>query len=151
MRRYWVIVLGDEESVAWVLRESAMAWTRVSSSRTKLMEVGDMAVLFVSRSAYHNPARDESQLVAVATVTTRPSVLDVPVIVGGRPFDIHCNLRITDRLPERDGVPVKALIDQLGFVKNKRNWGLHFRSSLMEVPKQDFETMADRVRKAATP
>ncbi len=36
-------------------------------------------------------------------------------------------------------VPIKPLIEELSFIKNKKSWGYVFRFGFIEIPKEDFE------------
>ena len=42
--------------------------------------------------------------------------------------------------------PIRPLIDQLTFIKNKQRWGYVFRFGLFEIPERDFEL----IRRAMT-
>jgi hypothetical protein len=148
--RYWVLVLGEQEGVAWVLDQSRMAWTEATSARADRVRVGDMCVLYVTRGAYHNPTRDEGQLIALARVSSRPSRLARPLVIAGKKFVTACDLRLTNLLPQREGVSVRPLVEKLSFVRRKDVWGQYFRSALIEVSSEDFEVMAEPVRAAAS-
>ncbi len=54
--------------------------------------------------------------------------------------------RDADYLPcnEVDALP---LIPELSFIRNKQAWGYVFRFGLLEVPKQDFETISRKMTK----
>ena len=39
-------------------------------------------------------------------------------------------------------VPIKPMLEFLSFVKNPRYWGMAFRRSLFQIPKDDFELIA---------
>jgi hypothetical protein len=148
--RNWVLVLSEQEGVAWVLDHSRMAWTEASSGRADRVRVGDMCVLYVTRGAYHNPTRDEGQLVALARVSSRPSRLARLVVIADKTFVTGCDLRLTNLLPQREGVSIRPLVEKLSFVKRKDIWGQYFRSALIEVSPEDFEVMAQAVRSAAS-
>ena len=36
-------------------------------------------------------------------------------------------------------VPIAGLIDDLSFIKNKRNWGLHFQGGIIRVSENDYQ------------
>jgi len=46
--------------------------------------------------------------------------------------------------PCRD-VPIRPLIDELGFIHNKRHWGAVFRYGLLEISEADFRLIAGRM------
>jgi hypothetical protein len=39
--------------------------------------------------------------------------------------------------------PIQPLIERLSFIKNKKNWGYRFRFGQVEIPKKDFELIAN--------
>jgi predicted RNA-binding protein len=39
-------------------------------------------------------------------------------------------------------VPIRPLIEQLAFIKDKSKWGVAFRFGHIEIPKEDFELIA---------
>ncbi len=51
-------------------------------------------ILYVARGAFHNPTRDESQLIGVAEVTTPVRRFRRPLELAGRRFVCGCDLRI---------------------------------------------------------
>ncbi len=38
--------------------------------------------------------------------------------------------------------PMRSLLDNLTFIKNKQSWGYVFRFGLLEIPEPDFKTIA---------
>lgn len=145
----WVVVLAEAEGLRWVLERSRMAWTEASARRATQIRPGDVLVLYVARGAYHNPTRDESQLLGLAEVVSPVARLRRPVELAGRRFVVGCDLRFEVLLPERGGVPVRSLVDRLSFVRRKDAWGQYFRSGLVRVPAADLEVLAGAVRQGA--
>ena len=93
-RNYWVAVLSEAEGLRWVLKNSRMAWTEGSSSRAIRIQPGDGLLLYVARGAFHNPTRDESQLIGVAEVIGPVSKFKTPMMLAGRRFVVGCQLRM---------------------------------------------------------
>lgn len=125
-----------------------MAWTGASAPRAAAIEPGDRMILYVARGAFHNPTRDESQLIGLAEVTSPVRRFRRPLRLAGRRFVCGCDLRIEIALPERHGVPVRPLVDRLSFVKRKDAWGQYFRSGLVEVPHRDARFLEAQLRMA---
>jgi hypothetical protein len=42
--------------------------------------------------------------------------------------------------------PIRPLLDHLSFIKNKQSWGYVFRFGLIEIPKSDFEVVAEAMK-----
>ena len=45
-------------------------------------------------------------------------------------------------------VPIRPLIEQLSFIKNKMHWGAPFRFGFLEIDKHDFSLIAKRMTSA---
>jgi hypothetical protein len=43
---------------------------------------------------------------------------------------------------EASDVPIRPLLEQLSFIKDKSKWGYAFRFGHLEIPKPDFERIA---------
>ena len=145
---YWLVVLGDAEGLRWVLANKRMAFTAARRGLASEIEPDDRLALYVGRGAYHNPTRDQSQLIAVATARTKVKDLQNPIEIAGRKFVCACGLRFDVVLAERQGVPIKSLVPRLSFVHRQDVWGQYFRSSLIRLGKPDFQVI-DRAVKAA--
>lgn len=148
-RHGWLVVLAEAEGLSWVLEKSRMAWTEASAGRVSRIQAGDRLVLYVARGAFHNPTRDESQLLGLARVASPVRRLRRPVELAGRRFVCSCDLRFELVLPKRAGVPVRRLVDRLSFVKRKDVWGQYFRSGLVQVPPHDLDLMAAAINRHA--
>jgi hypothetical protein len=148
-RRCWLSVIGDVEGLRWVLRHDRMAWTVASNRRAASLAPGDGLIIYISRNAFHNPTRDESQLAAVATVLATTKRLRKRLVFAGREFVATTDVRFEWRLPEREGVAIKPLVSGLSFVRKPHAWGQYFRSGLMEIPARDFSILETVVRSRA--
>ena len=42
--------------------------------------------------------------------------------------------------------PIAPLLEKLTFIKNKKSWGLPFRSGSFEIPQQDFDLIAKAMK-----
>jgi hypothetical protein len=147
--RTWVVVLGDRDGLRWVVKNDMMAWTKGSARKAAEIRCGDGLILYVTRGAFHNPARGEAQLVAEVRALEQPRPLAQPFLLAGRTFVSACRLRFTLLLPEKKGAPVRPIVENLAFVRRKDTWGQYFRSGLIEVPGEDFDVMAQALRDAA--
>jgi hypothetical protein len=45
--------------------------------------------------------------------------------------------------------PIRSLIEDLSFIKNKKSWGYVFRFGLLEIPELDFQRIATAMKVAA--
>lgn len=133
----WLIVLGEKRAAEWVLDKQRMAFR--AHVRAESLAVGDSVALYVTRSAFNNPTRDEAQIAAYGIVASRPAKRGVNV--AGEWFPSSCRLEITDLLPLREGLPFRPLVSRLTFIRKKRSWGSYMRRTLVPIPNSDFLTI----------
>lgn len=69
----------------------------------------------------------------------------------GAPYDFDMGngfipaRRDVNFIASRDA-PVLSLIDKLGFIKNKKNWGYAFRFGILSIPVDDFLIIANAMQ-----
>lgn len=80
-----LLVIGEREALAWILREERMAFPswRIPVKR---LAIGDRLLMLTTRGCYHNPGRDATLVMGRAEVTSLPITLDNPVMVAGHTF-----------------------------------------------------------------
>lgn len=144
----WVWVFGDVGGLRWVLDRATMAFPATAGPRLDAMGHGDLAVLYVTRTAFNNPTRDVSRLAGLVTVRGTPGH-GRPVFIARREFTWTVPIDIDVTLPERLGPEVYPLVPRLSFVSNKRAWGQYFRTSPRRIESADFDILAAAVREAA--
>ena len=135
----WLWVFGEIAGLRWVATHGRMAFSATGAARAQAMRDGDLAVLYVTRGAFHNPTRDSSRLAGLATVSG--AVTDDPVEVGGRRFPVSVPIRVDLLLPERSGPEVAPLAKRLSFVRRPEVWGMYFRGSPMRLSEPDFRIL----------
>lgn len=145
----WVIVLAEADALRWVLREHKMAFSSGQCRRASAIEPGDQLVLYVTRGAFHSPARDQSHLAGLARVVSPVKVFRRQRIIADRTFSCGCDLELEIALPERRGAPVRPLIQRLSFIKRKEAWGHYFRAGLIRLTSRDLQILRESVQRAA--
>lgn len=138
----WLFVLGESEAVEWVVQNRVMAFR--DGIRTNELRPKDRFVVYVSRGAFHNPTRDEAQVVASGIVTSQ--VESKPVTVCGERFKQSVRIRF-DGIPlkARHGVPFVPCVPKLRFIRKKESWGCYVRRSLIRIEDRDYELLADAI------
>jgi len=130
----WLVILGEGTAVEWVLQYQRMAFR--AHVRTAALSPGVPIALYVTRGAFHNPARDESQIAALGHIASE--VRNEPIEVAGERYQSWCALTVEIALPLRRGLPFRPLVDQLTFIKKKRGWSMYLKRTLVEVSDDDF-------------
>ena len=139
---FWVWVFGEITALHWVVEHEQMLFAEHQKRRLTPMRVGDRAVLYTTRGAFHNPTRDEARLVGLATVQASPAHQEHPVMVGDREFTWACPVSIDLLHPERTGASVRNLVPTLDLVKKPPPWSSYFRQSPIRIGRADFDRMA---------
>jgi hypothetical protein len=141
----WLIVVGNVKALQWILNEGSMGFR--SHVRTEAMHVGDRFAIYTSKGAYGNPARDESQILALGHIASPVSTRSVRV--GDEQFAKSCSISIDRALPLNKGVIFRNLVPEMDFLmRDFRRWPGAVHKTLVKVSTDDFariESAFDRV------
>ncbi|MFO7252224.1 MAG: hypothetical protein DIU60_015865, partial [Actinomycetes bacterium] len=86
----YLLILGEREAVAWVLRESRMAFPPTQRREVDRLTVGDELFLLTTRGCWHNPTRDRTRVIGRAWVTGPVEPYGEPLTIAGREFTRGC-------------------------------------------------------------
>jgi predicted RNA-binding protein len=97
--------------------------------------VGDRVLFYLARSGKCN-------FVGLAELDSEPEPatteeIDMGEALGLIGYDRKVRLRNIRLFSE--SIPIRPLIEELTFIKDKRWWGHWFRQSAMRIPQKDFE------------
>jgi hypothetical protein len=126
-----------------------MAFAQGLRAKATLVAPGDGLAVYVTRGAFHNPTRDYSQFAAAGETTSSVYKCSSQVSIRNRTFTWCMDIDLRIVLPERRGVPAKALVRTLDLVRRKDAWGQYFRSGLVEVSDSDFRHVYRALEAAA--
>lgn len=147
----YLLILGDRQAIAWVLREQRMAFPPTSRPEITQVRPGDELLIYTTRGAYRNPTRDRGRVVGRARVTSEVRRLDEPVRIAGRDYPTGCDLRIDRLAPWGSGVELQPLVARLGAFPNPAAWSIMLRRALLRLPASDaallrglLDPLADR-------
>lgn len=136
MTATYLLVIGEREALAWILREERMAFPSWRSPVERLA-IGDRLLLLTTRGCYHNPGRDATLVMGQAEVASLPVMLDNPLILAGRTFPLGCNIELQTLAPMHEGVALAPLVDQLEVFPNKQAWPAALRRALVPLGNAD--------------
>ena len=136
MARYWIGVASKDH----VLRGVAGGFCQLCHGKAqplKRMAVGDW-IIFYSPKEQFETASPYQQFTAICEVIGA-GVYTFEMFPGFVPNrrDIRF-LKATD-------TPIRPLLAQLSFIKDKRKWGYAFRFGHIEIPKSDFNLIATQM------
>lgn len=149
MSESYLLILGDRQAIAWVLREQRMAFPTTSRAEVNRLAVGDELLIYTTRGAYRNPTRDRGRVIGTATVASPVERLDVPVEFGGREFPRECAIAVESLVPWGQGVELQPLVDRLAAFPNAKAWSIQLRRPLLRLPRGDAQLIGERLRTQA--
>ncbi|WP_036323531.1 hypothetical protein [Microbispora sp. ATCC PTA-5024] len=141
----YLLILGDRQAIAWVLREQRMAFPPTSRSEIAQVRPGDELLIYTTRGAYRNPTRDRGRVIGRAVVTSDVRPLDEPVRIAGREYPTGCNLRVDQLVPWGSGVELQPLVARLDAFPNPAAWSIMLRRALLRLSAKDAALLWERL------
>lgn len=142
----YLLVLGEQEGLIWVLTSSRMAFTASRAPLASRLQPGDQLLLYLSRGALHNPTRDRGRIIGRALVDGPVMPLRDSLWLGGREFVVGCARSIQGLAPFQRGVELAPLVRRLRTFPNKRAWSARMRQPLVRVADEDIPVLASALR-----
>lgn len=147
--RSYLLIIGEREALAWVLRESRMAFPPTRRAEVDRLAGGDELYIFTTRGCWHNPSRDRGRVIGHAVVTSPVVAYDRPVEIAGREFTRGCGIEIRSLAPVREGVELAPLVPRLAAFPEGNGWGVRLRRPLLELPATDAALIRDQLAQAS--
>ena len=141
MQQSYLLVIGDASALAWILAERRMAFSALRRSRAMSLEIGDELFIYTTRGCFHNPGRDASRVMGLASVTTQVRDLAEPVVFGARRFTSGCTLAIQGVTALRQGVELRSLVTELHVFPDVRTWSAQLRRPLVRLDEHDASVL----------
>ncbi|GAA3813315.1 hypothetical protein GCM10022226_37560 [Sphaerisporangium flaviroseum] len=141
----YLLILGEREAVAWVLREGRMAFPPTSRSEVNKLKVGDELFVLTTRGCWHNPTRDRTRVIGLAKVVSDVVAYEEPVSIAGRDFTRGCEIEVEQLTPYLTGVDLVPLVPRLETFPDKRAgaWSIRLRRPLLELAEADAHLLRD--------
>jgi hypothetical protein len=139
--RSFLLVLSSGEAVSWVLGASRMAFVSGVRRDAERLSVGDTLYILTTKECWGSSPSAATLVVGVATVRTAAKELDEPVRIGSREFTIGCDLALRGLVPFRRGVDFGTVVPRLGFIRNKKQWGVYLQRALVPLADEDAEVV----------
>ena len=146
-RDSYLMVIGEREALAWVLRESRTAFPATRRPEVDQLKAGDELFLLTTRGCFHNPGRDRTRVIGHANVTTDVLPLDPPSDLVGRTRG--CSLEITSLAPYLTGVELADFVERLDAFPDKDHWSIRLRRPLVPLSSNDARLLRNALQKVA--
>jgi hypothetical protein len=147
----YLLVIGEREALAWLLRESRMAFPVTRRAEVDRLAIGDELFLLTTRGCFHNPARDRTRIVGRAVVASPVVHLDPPLELVERRFTRGCDLEIISLTPYLAGIELARLVPRLDAFPDKGTWSIRLRRALVALSERDATLVRRQLESLARP
>lgn len=134
--KYWINVV-SQDHVNDGFKGSFMQACHGKSSPLKRMKAGDYVIFYSPKKEFSGNEKCQS-FTAIGKVKD-DEIYQVEMREDFVPY--RRNISFFDCRQ----VPVNSLIDELNFIKNKKNWGFVFRFGFFEIIEQDFKLISEKM------
>jgi hypothetical protein len=131
--RYWIGVASQDHVIRGV-QGGFCQLCHGKSNPLKRLNSGDWLVYYSPRMAMNSGNVLQSFTAIGQILAGEPYLFDL-----GNGFVPY---RRDVRFIPAEETPIRLLLDDLSFIKNKKSWGYVFRFGLLEIPESDFQRIA---------
>ncbi len=133
-RNYWIGVVSLEH-VTWGVKGNYIQLNHGKKAPLQRLHAGDGFIYYSPRTSY--PDGDPLQMFTAIGIVKTGEVYQADMGGGFLPY------RLDMKFLKAKHAPIKPLIDQLSFIKDKTHWGGAFRFGQIKVPAKDFAIIAE--------
>ena len=133
-RNYWIGVV-SRSHVRLGIEGGFIQLSHGKKAPLQRFHAGDGLLIYSPKTAY--PDGDALQAFTAIGRVTSGDIYQVEMSPDFKPYRVDVEF-----LPCREA-PIRALIDELSFIKSKTHWGAAFRFGLLKVPAEDFGLIAE--------
>jgi predicted RNA-binding protein len=134
--RYWIVV-ATRDHVQRGVEEGICQVCHGKEGSLRRMSEGDWVVFYSSKERYDG-AEKCRKFTAIGKIKNE-LVYQVRINEDFAPFR-----RSVEFYPSSE-VPIEPLIPLFSFIRNKKSWGYLFKFGLIQIPRQDFLSIASRM------
>lgn len=136
--KYWLVVV-SKDHLETGKRLGVVQANHGKAAPMKRMKPGDL-IVFYSPKLHFQGKKPCKKFTAIARVKVG-EVYRGDMGGGFKPYR-----RDVEFLPYEE-TDIQPLIPQLTFIRNRQSWGFVFRFGFFEIPKDDFETISNSMKK----
>ena len=136
--KYWIIVASKDHVKKGVAERIAQA-CHGKASPLKRMQPSDFVIYYSGKQMMGKPEKCQ-EFTAIGKVAD-DEIYDIKL------SEDYCPSRRRVDFLESEDISILPLIEDLAFIQNKKSWGYPFRFGMLEIPKQDFNTISSKMLK----
>ena len=147
----YLLPIADRSALAWILRDQRTALGQHRAREARALRVGDVLLLYTTRSCFRNPTRDRGRVIGRATVKSPARETSRPVAFGGREFPWVVELEIEALAPLGEGIELAPLVQGLRRTfPNSKAWSARMRRALVPLAPQDAVALERQLKGVAS-
>ena len=142
--RPFLLILGDADGLAYVLRERRMALT---PKRRIPLARGDTVFLYTTRGIFGNPGAGRGLIIGQAEIISDIVRFENGLRIADRFYTSGCQLAITGLAPLGEGIELRQIIDELEtFHPHPKRWAFRLYSSFLQLSPQDASVITEKLQ-----
>ena len=142
--RPFLLILGDADELAYVLREHRMAFT---SKRRIPLTRGDIVFLYTTRRIFRNPSTGRGLIIGRAEIISDIVKLESGLRIADRVYTVGCHVAITGLAPLGEGVELRQIVDELEtFHPHPKRWAFRIFSSFVQLSPKDASVIQEKIQ-----
>jgi len=142
--RPFLLILGDADGLAYVLRERRMALTprrRIPLTR------GDIVFLYTTRGIFRNPGAGRGLIIGRAEIISDIVKFESGLRIADRIYTSGCQLAITGLAPLGEGLELRQIVDELEtFHPHPKRWAFRLYSSFLQLSPKDASVIQEKIQ-----
>jgi predicted RNA-binding protein len=136
--KYWINTV-SKDHVMVGKKNGVVQANHGKLSPLKRLKIGDQIIFYSPKTSYEN-GESLKAFTAIAEIIDE-KIYQVELSDDFKPFRRNAEYK------ECNEVKIEPIIENLGFIKNKKSWGYMFRFGLFEINKEDFILIYSKMKK----
>jgi hypothetical protein len=142
--RPFLLILGDADGLAYVLREHRMVFTR---KRRIPLARGDIVFLYITRRIFRNPSTGRGLIIGRAEIISDIVKFENGLRIADRVYTAGCHLAITGLVPLGEGVELRQIVDELEtFHPHPKRWAFRIYGSFLQLSPKDASVIQEKIQ-----
>jgi hypothetical protein len=143
-----LFVVSDARALAWILRESRLAFGQRRLRTVQDLRPGHRIVLYTTQRCFGKLSKTSRPLViGEAVLTSAVTILEKPYTLDERTFPLGCTIELVCLAPRSSAPDFLKLVPRLNAFKG--SWYLRLRSAPVPLNDHDYRVISDELARTA--